>query len=69
MFFLMKQSNDVSNRFNVAYGLLTVLNIKTKASKCSIAGISLTKGITQHFPRHIHCRITTDSAGGSSRCC
>jgi len=53
---------------NVAYGLLTVLNIKTNASKCSIAGFFLTKGITQHFPRYIHCRTTADSAGGSSRC-
>ena len=55
--------------YNVAYGLLTVggfltvLNIKTNASKCLIAGIFLTKGITQHFPRYIHCRTTADSAG------
>ena len=37
---------------NVAYGLLTVrglLNIKTNALKCSIIGIFLIKGITQHF--------------------
>ena len=60
---------------NVAYGLLTVggfltvLNIKTNASKYLIAGIFLTKGITQHFPRYIHCHTTADSAGGSSRCC
>jgi len=40
-----------------------VLNIKTNASKCSIAGIFLTKGITQHFPRYIHCRTTAGSAG------
>ena len=43
---------------NVAYGLLTVggvltvLNIKTNALKCLIAGIFLTKGITQYFPRY-----------------
>jgi hypothetical protein len=42
---------------NVGYGLLTVggfltvLNIKT-TSKCSIAGIFLIKGITQHYPRY-----------------
>jgi hypothetical protein len=54
---------------NVAYGVLTVLNIKTNALKCSIAGIFLTKGITQHFPRYIHYCTTADSAGGSSRCC
>jgi len=54
---------------NVAYGVLTVLNIKTNASKCSIAGIFLTKGITQHFLRYIHCRTTADSAGGNIRCC
>ena len=60
---------------NVAYGLLTVggvltvLNIKTNALKCLIAGIFLAKGITQHFPRYIHCRTTADSAGGSSRYC
>ena len=48
------------SRANVAYGVLTVggvltgLNIKTNASKCSIAGIFLTKGITQHFLRHIY---------------
>ena len=47
------------NRRNVAYGLLTVggvltvLNIKTNAFKCSTAGIFLTKGITQHFSRYI----------------
>jgi hypothetical protein len=54
---------------NVAYGFLTGLNIKTNASKCSIAGIFLTKDIMQHFPRYIHCHTTADSAGGSSRCC
>src|SRR6266702_8498329 len=42
---------------NVAYGLLTVggvltvLNTKTNALKCSIEGIFLTKGITQHSPQ------------------
>ena len=61
--------------YNVAYGLLTVggfltgLNIKTSALKCLTADIFLTKGITQRFPRYIHCRTTADSAGGSSRCC
>ena len=32
-------------------GVLTVLNIKT-TSKCSIAGVFLIKGITQHYPRY-----------------
>ena len=72
---LGRRGKTFLNRLNVAYGLLTVggvltvLNIKTNALKCSTAGIFLTKGITQHFPRYIHCRTTADSAGGSSRCC
>ena len=51
-FYVISQLYNVGDRLLTVGGVLTVLNIKTNASKCSIAGIFLIKGITQHYPRY-----------------
>ena len=50
--YLETLTSNVGDGLLTVGGVLTVLNIKTNALKCSIAGIFLIKGITQHYPQY-----------------